>query len=93
MTFNLKKLYDVLNTKFRERLRKKNILYALENIQIITGICGILYGLVLFFYFFVKISRTWSLLFLLSIIIGIALVYSTKRGIINDEKRGKKFPI
>ncbi len=82
-----------LNNSFRKWLRNKNFLYPLESIQIASGVFGILYGIVFTLYFYVKINKTLSFIFLLPIILGLFLINSTKRDILNDEERGNEFPI
>lgn len=85
--FKLFKFYKKLNNLLKIYLKKNNLLDFLENIQIIVSLFGILYGLVFFFYFYIKINRLTSYLFILTIVIGIYVYISTRREILNGTEK------
>ena len=60
---------------------------ALIKFQLIIGIFGVVYGILAFFYYFLKVSSIYSLFFLISIIIGFLLVYYTRKDILNGKTK------
>ena len=84
--------FNNLNKSVREKLRKLKVLPTIEILQISSGFFAVVYSIVFFLYFFVKINKLTSFIFFISFILGIYLIYSTRKGIINDsfEQRGKE---
>ncbi len=61
-------------------------------LQFIIGFLGISYGIVAFFYYYLKISTLYSFIFLIPIIIGIWLISNGRSEIINGNVRTKVNP-
>ena len=92
----LKSWYKTLNNCVREKLRKLNWLYKIEIIQISSGFFAMFYSIIFFLYFFIKINKSLSFIFLISFFIGLYLISSTERGIMNDsfeQRRKETFPL
>ncbi len=81
----LKKLNKLIVDAF---MGEENLIQA----QIIIGLFGIFYGLVAFFYFFFKISQPYSVVFLLSISIGLILLIHGRREIIHGKTENRITP-
>lgn len=73
-------------TKSLDILRSKLIkMKSFIQLKLIIGIFGIVYGIVAFFYFFLKVSKSFAFIFLIALLVGFFLIYKTKKDILNEK--------
>ena len=82
--------YSRINSSLRGYLRKKGWLSNIEIIQISSGFFAIAYSIIFFIYYALKVNLNIAFLFLIPILIGIGLIYSTKRGIMNEPTKQRR---
>lgn len=82
--------YKEKNNNFRRYLLNKKILSSLEITQISISFFAICYSFIFFIYFYLRINKILSLVFIFSFILGVLILYSTKKGVVNDTIRKKE---
>lgn len=61
-------------------------------LELSFGIFGIVSGIVTFFYYFIKISQFYALIFIPSIIVGLLLIYKGRKDVLNGKIETKVNP-
>ena len=81
-------MFKKLNQTIIKIVGEENLI-ALE---LIVGIFGIVYGIVTFFYYFIKISQIYALVFISSIFVGLLLIYKGRKDVLNGKIKTRVNP-
>ncbi len=80
-------MFKKTNEKFINHLKKKELFSKLRSLQMIFGFLGILYSFVFLLYFYTKIDKYLSFIFIVPLLVGIYLINSTKKEVSCDKDK------
>ena len=74
-------MFKKLNQTILKKVGEENLIV----LELIIGIFGIVYGIVTFFYYFIKISQIYSLIFIFPILVGLLLIYKGRKDVLDGK--------